>query len=101
MLVVGGRIRIDPKDRDKAVQAAAAMMRESNAEAGCISYVFSGDLEEPGVFRIFEEWEDEAALKAHFKTPHMATFNKVIGSLNVLEVDVKRYDVSQTSQLMP
>ncbi len=101
MLVVGGRIRIDPKDRDKAVQAAETMMRESNAEAGCISYVLSGDLEDPGLFRIFEEWEDEAALKAHFKTPHMAAFNKVIGSLKVLEVDVKRYDVSKTSQLMP
>lgn len=101
MLVVGGRIRIDAGGRDKAVAAAAEMMRESNREEGCISYVLSGDLEDPGLFRIFEEWEDEAALKAHFKTPHMAAFNKVIGSLKVLEVDVKRYDVSGTTQLMP
>ena len=101
MLVVGGRIRIDSKGRDKAVEAAATMMRESNKEAGCISYVLSGDLEDPGLFRIFEEWQDEAALKAHFKTPHMAAFNKVIGSLKVLEVDVKQYDVLATTQLMP
>lgn len=101
MLVVGGRIRIDAEGRDKAIEAAAEMMRESNREAGCISYVLSADLEDPGLFRIFEEWEDEDALKAHFKTPHMAAFNKVIGSLKVLEVDVKRYDVSGTTQLMP
>ncbi len=101
MLVVGGRIRIDAKDRDKAVQAASVMMRESNKEAGCISYVLSGDLEDPGLFRIFEEWQDGAALKAHFKTPHMAEFNKVIASLKVLEVDVKQYDVLATTQLMP
>ena len=101
MLVVGGKIQIDPKDREKAVAAAAVMMRESNNESGCISYVFSEDLEQPGLFRIFEEWEDEAALKAHFKTPHMADFNKVIGSLKVLGADVKRYDVSKTTQLMP
>ena len=101
MLVIGGRIRIDPKDRDKAVAAATAMMRESNKEAGCISYTLSGDLEDPGLFRIFEEWEDAEALKAHFKAPHMAEFNKVIASLKVLEVDVKQYDVSDTKQLMP
>ena len=101
MLVIGGRIRIDPAGRDQAIAAATEMMRESNKEAGCISYTFSADLEDPGLFRIFEEWESEEALGAHFKAPHMAAFNKVMGSLKVLEVDVKQYSVSDAKQLLP
>lgn len=101
MLVVAGIIRMDPKDRDTAVDAANTMMTETAKETGCHTYVFSGDLNDPGLFRIFEEWEDEEALGAHFKTPHMAAFNKVLGKLSILEVNVKRYDVSGITQLMP
>ena len=101
MLVIGGRIRIDPAGRDQAIAAATEMMRESNKEDGCISYTFSADLEDPGLFRIFEEWESEAALGAHFKAPHMATFQKALGALKVLEMDVKQYSVSDSKQLLP
>ena len=101
MLVVAGIIRMDPSDVDKAVDAAKAVMAETIKEPGCQTYVFTRDLSEAGTFRIFEEWDDEDALGAHFKMPHMAEFQKVLGSLKITEVNVKRYDVSATSQLLP
>ena len=57
MIVVAGRVAIDPSQRDEAIRAAKEVMEETAKEAGCISYVFSSDLSDPGVFRIFEEWE--------------------------------------------
>jgi quinol monooxygenase YgiN len=95
MLVVAGRIELDPKHRNQAIAAAFEMMRATRAEAGCRSYVFSAELDDPGVFRIFEEWESEAALHAHFQTPHMARFQQAIGALGVKNVAVQRYDVSK------
>jgi len=94
MLVVAGEIEIDPANRDAAVAAAMRMMDETQREPGCISYTFSADLADPGRFRIFEEWRDEASLHAHFAAPHMATFQKAVAGLGVRRMAIQRYEVS-------
>lgn len=101
MLVIAGTIRIDPANWDKAVAAAKEMMVETHKEPGCHAYEFSGDLNQPGVFRLFEEWESEEALAAHFKAPHMKVFQKAIGEVGVKEMDLKRYEVSSAGPLRP
>ena len=95
MLVVAGRIELDPKKREQAIAAAVEMMTATRREPGCKSYVFSAELEDPGAFRIFEEWESEEALRTHFATPHMARFQQAMGGLGIKKVDVQRYDVSK------
>ncbi len=99
MLVIAGEIEIDPANRDAAVAAAVRMMEETRKEAGCISYSFSGDLVQSGVFRIFEEWESQAALTAHFAAPHMASFQKAVGGLGVKRMSIQRYEVSSVGPL--
>ncbi|MEO8605951.1 MAG: putative quinol monooxygenase, partial [bacterium] len=75
MLIVAGHIQIRPERRDEAVAVAVKMMRATAQESGCRTYRFTGDLENPNLFHLFEEWEDAAALAAHFKAPHMTEFN--------------------------
>jgi len=94
MLVIAGEIEIDPGNRDKAIAAALRMMEETRREAGCISYTFTGDFADPGRFRVFEEWESQAALDAHFASPHMAAFQAAVGGLGVKRVAIQRYEVS-------
>ena len=79
MIVIAGHVALDPARRDAAIAAAREMMRETRREPGCISYTFSADLDEPGRFRIFEEWEGDEALRAHFTSPHMARWSSVSG----------------------
>jgi quinol monooxygenase YgiN len=99
MIVIAGHVVVDPKQREKAVAAACEMMSETRKEKGCISYTFSGDLEEPGRFRIFEEWESDEALRAHFASPHMARFQQAVGALGVREMAVQRYEVAKVGPL--
>jgi quinol monooxygenase YgiN len=99
MLVIAGTISIDPEKRDAAVAAALEMMRETRKEAGCISYTFSGDLGDPGGFRVFEEWESQEALDAHFATPHMAKFQGEMGGFGIRGMDVKRYEVASVGPI--
>ena len=99
MLVIAGTISIDPEKREPAVAAAVEMMRETLEEPGCISYVFSADLTQPGGFRIFEEWESQEALDLHFKTPHMAKFQGVIGGLGLRDMKVQRYEIASVGPL--
>jgi len=53
---------------DKVEDAKAAFVFSQNLvteEAGCISFRYYQDLEDPAVFFLFEEWETQEALEAH------------------------------------
>lgn len=100
MLVIAGHIRIDPANREAAVAAAAEVMEETHKEPGCISYTFSGAIDDEALFHLFEEWESQEALDAHFKTPHMAKFQSAMGGFGVKEIKIQRYEVSAVSKLM-
>jgi quinol monooxygenase YgiN len=99
MIVIAGHVLLDPAKRDPAITAAREMMVETRKEMGCISYTFSADLDEPGRFQIFEEWEDDGALAAHFKSPHMAQFQQAVGGLGVREMKVQRYEVDKVGPI--
>ena len=101
MIVIAGHLVLDPTRHEAAVAAAREMMSETRKEKGCISYTFSADLEGPGRFRIFEEWEGEEALKAHFQAPHMARLQQAMGALGVREMKVQRYEVTKVGPVRP
>lgn len=72
-------------DLDKALKALLAPTR---AEKGCISYDAHRSNDDPGLFMMYETWESQAALDAHFQTPHMVDViaklpDLVEGGLNI------------------
>jgi quinol monooxygenase YgiN len=99
MLVIAGHIRIDPSKREAATAAAVDVMEATRREKGCLAYTFSADLHDEGLIHIFEEWESQDALDAHFKSPHMANFQKAIPNLGVKEMKIRRYEVSSAGPL--
>lgn len=100
MLIVAGRIQIRADRRDEAVAAAVKMMRATAQESGCRSYRFTSDLEDPNLFHLFEEWDDDAALAAHFQSPHMAEFNAVVPQLVAAPPSINRYEVGSVVKMM-
>jgi quinol monooxygenase YgiN len=62
--------------RADQVGRTAALLRElaqaSRGEAGCHSYLALQDADRPADFLLVEEWEDEAALRRHHQTAHVA-----------------------------
>ena len=92
MLLIAGTIRIQAEDREAAIPLMEWMMAETAKEAGCVSYVFSADLSDPTLFHLFEEWESEEHLHAHFVAPHMAEFQGKMAELGEREMDIYRYD---------
>jgi quinol monooxygenase YgiN len=99
MIVVSGTFRLGESSIDAAKAAAAEMARETRKESGCITYAFFQSIEEAATFRVFEEWESDDALKAHFEAPHMKIFREKLGSLEVLERKVSRYVVDEVTGL--
>jgi quinol monooxygenase YgiN len=100
MIVVMGEVRMGDGEIDRLQADLAAQMAATHAEDGCLQYVFSRDVTDPNLMLVSERWRDEAALAAHGKTPHMATFNAVIGTAKIVSINIKRYDVSGVTQLL-
>lgn len=99
MLVIAGRITLDPAKKADAVAAATEMMKATRRESGCKTYVFSAELEEPGAFRIFEEWDSEEALRAHFESPHMKRFQAAMGGLGITGMSILKYEIAAVGPL--
>ena len=94
MLVVAGTITFDPAHQDRMAEAAQVVVAATRREPGCISYEFFSDLSTSGRFHLFEEWEDEASLLAHFETEHLAAFYEVMQASGLKTRDITRYHVS-------
>ena len=99
MLVISGEIKVAPESRVKAVAAMIRVEQATRKESGCLTYTFYSDLEDPDCLRIFEEWESDAALAAHFKAPHIAVFRTEMAEVKVLSRQIKKYEVTGISIL--
>ncbi|HEX8051413.1 MAG TPA: putative quinol monooxygenase [Thermoleophilaceae bacterium] len=78
MIVVSARARVKPEAREKAMEAARNMREASRAEPGCQEYNFWFAFDDENELLVFEVWDDQAALDAHFATPHLAEFAQAI-----------------------
>ena len=85
MLLVSGHVRVPEGTLEHIRPAVRAMVEASRAEDGCIDYALSVDTLDPTLIRIVERWRDRAALAAHFQTPHMAEWNRVLAGLQLID----------------
>ena len=83
---------MEPEDVQAIQDAAVLMMEETRKESGCITYEFSEVIGQPGVIRIYEEWESGPHLEAHFDAPHMGPWRDAMASATVRSRSLHRYD---------
>ena len=95
MLIVHAEIESSADDIAELRPAIVEMQKASQTEPGCISYTFNVELADPDKVRVVEQWESMDALKAHFTTPHMATFQQAMAKYPAKGMQVKLYEVAQ------
>lgn len=91
MIIVMGHAKLAPGELDRLQAEMEKQVAATNAEEGCLYYNFARDVADADRLVISERWRDQAALDAHFSTPHMAHFNALIGQAKVLDISVKAY----------
>lgn len=99
MIVVVGKVRTDAARRDELVRLGQEVARASREEAGCLGYRVFQDTEDPLAFVFVEEWADQEALEAHFRTPHIATFMSAFPATLAEPPDVQFHTVASTVDL--
>jgi quinol monooxygenase YgiN len=98
-IIIAGTVHVKPKARERAIEAGIAVAAATRSEQGCIDYRFYADLENPTLFFVFEVWETEAALTAHFQTDHLKAFQAMLPEFIDGEMNIQRYDIQNTSRL--
>jgi quinol monooxygenase YgiN len=73
-----------PGKEDVVRDAIRQLVPLSRAEPGCRFYMPHFDAEEPGVFRLFEVYDDEDAYRAHGESEH---FQRLGFGLAIPELD--------------
>ena len=100
MIIVTGLVELKPDTIEEFKKESLPNIEGSRAEAGCHGYGFYQDIENPCVFRVYEQWESEAALLEHFQTPHSQAFAKAIRRIGVVSMDIHKYDRGEKSQIL-
>lgn len=95
MIVVTAIVESSEADIAALKGAIAAMEQASRAEAGCVDYTFSVELNRPGTLRVTERWESIEALRRHFAEPHMAEFQKALSARTVKSVTAHFYEAKE------
>ena len=98
-VVILGTVRLAPERLDEARPHMAAMVAASRAEDGCFGYTYAEDVAEPGLIHVFERWRDQAALDAHFQSPHLAAWRAAWPSFGVSDRRLFAYDVASERAL--
>ena len=95
-VLLAGTVRFDTAKLPAAREAMKEMMRLSRAEDGCIEYVYSESLTEPGLIHVFEIWRDEEALHAHHNAPHFLKWRADREALGMSDRNMSAHTVSSS-----
>jgi quinol monooxygenase YgiN len=98
MLIVAGTLDVDPGQRDEFLAGRKEGVLATRSEPGCIEYVFSADLIDPGRVRIFERWESKDALAGHLAAMSQAPRPTGPG-VAVLGRDLVQYEIASQGPL--
>jgi quinol monooxygenase YgiN len=94
VLVVIATLMGKPERRADIAAALGKAAAASRGDAGCLSYSFSQDVEDPDRFLSVETWEDKASMDGHFTQPHIGELFGVIGDALAGPADIKTYETA-------
>jgi quinol monooxygenase YgiN len=98
MIIIAGTIDLDPTQRAACLEASAPLqLATRNDEPGCRAYCFAPDPCVEGRIQVYELWDDEASLAAHFMHENYLQMRTMFGQFGLIAADNKKYrcDISE------
>jgi quinol monooxygenase YgiN len=82
------------------LETVRELMRETQERArqepGCVSYLFTETLADPGHFVTVQEWRDQPSLDGHYRSETYADFQAKLELLLVHSTDMRIHLVEET-----
>lgn len=64
MIIVSGRIHVDPAERASYLEGCSEVIELARAAPGCLDFHLSADPVEPDRINVYEQWESVADVEA-------------------------------------
>ena len=87
-LSVVGTYKVDPADAAAFAKLAADSVEAISQKEGCLYYIASQDLRQPGVFHLSEGWAGQAALDKHTNSPDFKAMIEKAMTLRILSREI-------------
>lgn len=93
MIIVAGTIDFPTVEhRDRAIEVGRPLQQATrDTERGCLSYCFAADPCSDTRIQVYELWEDEASLAAHFEHPNYVNMRTALGECGIVGADTNKY----------
>lgn len=75
MITVFAVLKAASTKEDLLLNALKEIIPFTRAEAGCIEYRVCQSVEDPCIFRVYEQFEDQQAFENHLASNHFAKLN--------------------------
>ena len=98
-VAVIAEVKLTPASIDPYIEAAKAVLEPTRREAGCERYGFGLDVADPHTLWISEQWSSKEALYKHLKTAHIQAFLAAVGSLDIVDMDARMYEIDKISPI--
>ena len=93
MIIIAGEIEFGSEEaRDQACAESAALQQATrDDEPGCRSYCFGNDPCRPTIMQVYELWDDEASLAAHFEHENYLNMRTLLGQSGLVGAVTHKY----------
>lgn len=88
MVIVAGHLIVDPTQRDAYLADCVTVVQQGRRASGCLDFVITADLVDPGRINIFECWESKSAVEAFRGNGPSEEQGAALLSASVAEYDV-------------
>lgn len=92
-IIISGTVDLPPENLQAALAAGKPLIEGALTEDGCLDYDWCIEPTHPGRIRVFERWESEEALAAHFQSKWYLEMRDTIGSFGLIAADTAKYRV--------
>ena len=99
MLIIAGTLVTQPGERAAFLDAVQPMVAATLNEAGCREYAFSPDPNDNTRIMLYELWDDQASLDAHFASDHMAAWQETRKGLALASRNINKYMIDSVESL--
>jgi quinol monooxygenase YgiN len=99
MIAVEAAIRLSDPSRREAIVAESAPIQLATRrdEPGCLVYCFAADPCEPDLIQVYELWQDEASLAAHFEHPNYTAMRDMLNAAGLASAVSRKLRIDATA----
>ena len=90
-IIICAIISVEAKQRENLLSLLQSRLPAVQQQMGCIRYDWAADSAIDTQVNVYEEWESEAALEAHFAGDNFASIGKAMREFGILGASANKF----------